>query len=297
MNRILYLHIGLHKTGTSAIQRFLGYNRAVLGKMGVIVPGERREENLHHDIALQASVKTNAETSRKKFRSTIESIASLGERIVLSSEVFSDKKFIHVEVLEELTSYFSTIRVIVYLRRHDTMIESAYNQIVKHDPISIPFYRGVWYNLIYTQKLAPFVQMFGKDSIVVRPYEKNQFIGSTIIADFMSCIDVAPSESFVIPGGRVNTSLTLDALEYKRLLNTVCTPKEARFDVANPITQYSEQERETYPADQGHRYLLSPLERISLLKRTEADYALIAHKYLDRLCLGSASRHSKEVNK
>ncbi len=129
MNRILYLHIGLHKTGTSAIQRFLGYDRAVLGKMGVIVPGDQVDVNLHHHIALQASIWANAETARKKFRNTIEPIAYLGERIVLSSEVFAGPN-IHIKVLDELTSYFSTIRVIVYLRRGDTMIESAYNQIV-----------------------------------------------------------------------------------------------------------------------------------------------------------------------
>jgi hypothetical protein len=275
MNRILYLHIGLHKTGTSAIQRFLGYNRAVLGKIGIIVPGDLSGENLHHDIALQASINYSIETARKKFRNTIGPIAALGDRIVLSSEVF-------VDVLGELTSYFSTIRVIVYLRRGDTMIESAYNQRVKHEPIYTPFYKGRWYYLMYTEILAPFVQMFGKESIMVRPFEKSQFVGGTIVSDFLNCIDVDSSESFVIPEDRLNTSLTPDTLEYKRLLNTICTQHEARFDLADPITQYSEQERQRNPAAHERPYLQSPSERISLLKQLEADYAVIAREYLGR---------------
>jgi len=286
MNSTLYLHIGLPKSGTSAIQRFLGCNRAVLEKKGVVVPGDRVGENLHHDIALQASIMANAETARKKLRSTIEPIASLGERIVLSSEVFAERSYIHIEVLEEFTSHFSTILVIVYLRRGDTMIESAYNQMAKRLPgIATPLeekYFDKYYDLVYTRKLAPFVQMFGKDNIVVRPFEKNQFIGRTIFSDFLSCIDVEPDLSFVIPEGRVNPSLTPDTLEYKRLVNTVCTPKEARVDFADPLIRYSEQERETYPSDHEHQYLLSPLERISLLKQLETDYALIAHEYLGR---------------
>lgn len=255
-------------------------------KRGVIVPGDRVEENLHHDIALQASIMANAETARKKLRSTIEPIASLGERIVLSSEVFAERSCIHIEVLEEFTSYFSTIRVIVYLRRGDTMIESAYNQMVKRLPgIATPLeekYFNKYYELVYTRKLAPFIRMFGKDSVVVRLYENDQFLGRTIFSDFLSCVDMEPDLSFVIPEGRVNPSLTSDTLEYKRLVNTVCTSKEARVDFADPLIQYSEQERETYSADHEHRYLLSPLERISLLKQLETDYALIAHEYLDR---------------
>lgn len=69
MNRTLYLHIGLLKTGTSAIQRFLGYKRALLARKGIIVPGDQVEENLHHDIALQASIWANAETAQKNFLS------------------------------------------------------------------------------------------------------------------------------------------------------------------------------------------------------------------------------------
>jgi hypothetical protein len=282
MNKTLYLHIGLHRTGTSSIQRFLARNRAALEKRGIILPGNRKEENLHHNIALEASVRNAPEIARRKFRNTIEAISSLGERIVLSSEVFSDNNYIHIEVLDELTSYFSTIRVIVYLRRGDTLIESAYNQRVKREPIFIPFSKGVWYNLIYTQLLGPFIQMFGKDSIVVRPFEKNQFVGRTLVSDFLSCIDVQPCDSFVIPEDTINKSLTPDALEYKRLLNTICTPKEARVDIAEPIIQYSTHERQTYFTDHEYPYLQSPLKRISLLKQCDADYALIAHKFLGR---------------
>jgi hypothetical protein len=98
----------------------------------------------------------------------------------------------------------------------------------------------------------------------------------------LSNIDVKDSELFIIPEGSVNKSLTLDALEYKRLVNSISTPNEARIDFANPIVRYSEQERETSPTEHERRFLLSPLDRISLLKQLETDYAFIAHEYLGR---------------
>lgn len=287
MNNTLYLHIGLHKTGTSAIQRFLGCNRNLFRKMGIIVPGEGVGENLHHNIALQASVITNAETARKKFRNRIEPVASLGENIVLSSEVFSDRSLIHIEVLDEFASYFSKIRVIVFLRRGDSMIESAYNQMVKRLPLcTTPLeekYFDKYYELKYTRKLQPFVRMFGKDSILVRPFEKGQFFGGTIFSEFLYCLDLEAHPSFIFPEDEINQSLTPDALEYKRLLNTVCTQKEAWVDFADLIIEYSKQEIESHA--KGHKHqppLLSPFQRISLLKQLEADYALIAREFLGR---------------
>jgi hypothetical protein len=157
MDKTLYLHIGLHKTATTLIQRFLGINRGRLEKEeGLIVPGKGLEKNIHHDIALQASVGNSAEISAKKFKRTIESFCQMGNRFVLSSEVFSDKRFIHIDLLELLNSFFSTIRVIIYLRRGDSMIESAYNQRIKRENISTPFSKDEWYNLTYTQIIAPF---------------------------------------------------------------------------------------------------------------------------------------------
>jgi len=280
--KILYLHIGLHKTGTSTIQKFLGNNRSRLGELGLIVPGPGDRENLHHEIALQAGIKTDLTTARKKFKNAIRKLAQSGDKYVISSEVFSKRDRIHIEVLDELKNFFSTIKVIAYLRRGDAMLESAYNQIVKTTPLSRLFSEGKWYNLNYTEILAPLVQIFGKDNMVVRPFEQSQLKNNSIISDFLACIGVDPLESFLIPDNRINKSLTLDALEYKRLINTVLTPKEARLDFAEPIIEFSKNERQEKTGNQKSIYLMSPSERLSLLNMLKVEYKTIANLYLGR---------------
>ena len=48
MKKILYLHIGKHKTGTTALQDFMAMNRNELKKLGVLYPGI--DEN-HYPVA------------------------------------------------------------------------------------------------------------------------------------------------------------------------------------------------------------------------------------------------------
>jgi hypothetical protein len=49
--RVCYIHIGPHKTGTSAIQWFLKQNRAELLKLGYFVPESGTARGAHHPIA------------------------------------------------------------------------------------------------------------------------------------------------------------------------------------------------------------------------------------------------------
>lgn len=48
MKKTLYIHAGTHKTGTTAIQKFLSANRDLLAKNGYLYPGT---DQGHHDVA------------------------------------------------------------------------------------------------------------------------------------------------------------------------------------------------------------------------------------------------------
>ncbi len=49
--RICYIHVGPHKTGTSAIQWFLQENRAELLEHGYFVPESETKRGAHHALA------------------------------------------------------------------------------------------------------------------------------------------------------------------------------------------------------------------------------------------------------
>jgi hypothetical protein len=64
-NRVCYIHIGPHKTGTSAIQWFLKENRAALLQRGYFVPESGTARGAHHTLARDLC--GQALPDRKKF--------------------------------------------------------------------------------------------------------------------------------------------------------------------------------------------------------------------------------------
>lgn len=280
MKKLLFLHVGLHKTGTSTIQKFIGINKERLMKEKIFVPGVLDRENLHHYIALKLKKDVDISMARERFRNTISNIADMADKVIISSEVFTEENLIYIDGLSELNAFFD-VNVIIYLRRGDYMLESAYNQIIKRTTEYQQFHQRRWYNLFYTKHIFPFEKMFGLNKIMVRVFEKDQFVENSIIKDFLTCTDIDKNLELQYPVDRINSKLTLDVLEYKRLLNTVLSKKEGSKLVADIVTMYSNEHEKLYPNDQFNS-ILTPFERINLLKELESEYNYIAKKYLNR---------------
>ncbi|SDY40074.1 hypothetical protein [Nitrosomonas sp. Nm33] len=127
MNKQLYLHIGTHKTGTTALQHYLSHNRDVLETTGWLYPrsGCPGGANYgHHDVA--SSFLGHGEFDIDVLREEID--RSKCSRIILSSEEFEfcrDPKPI-AQAFNDLDVW-----VIVYFRRQDDFVLSEFNQNVK----------------------------------------------------------------------------------------------------------------------------------------------------------------------
>src|SRR5439155_22999636 len=85
--RICYIHVGPHKTGTSAIQWFLQENRAELLEHGYFVPESETKRGAHHALAEKLA---GMEVGEHREPLVAKSIRALGETpaetIVISSE-------------------------------------------------------------------------------------------------------------------------------------------------------------------------------------------------------------------
>lgn len=127
MNKQLYLHIGTHKTGTSALQHYLSHNRDVLKAVGWLYPqsGCPGGDNYgHHEVAWSF-------LGRGKFDIGVlreEIDRSKCSRVILSSEGFEfcrDPRLI-AQAFDGLDVW-----VVVYFRRQDDFVLSEFNQSVK----------------------------------------------------------------------------------------------------------------------------------------------------------------------
>jgi len=133
MKRSLYIHIGTHKTGSTAIQSFLTLNKNIMQEFGVLYPN--KSEN-HYLITKELREKEkpflDKETQLYKIFSEIREKKS--NKYIISSEGFCESDKILIPRLKDALKFFAIdfeTKIIVYLRPQVSWFESSYQQIVK----------------------------------------------------------------------------------------------------------------------------------------------------------------------
>jgi len=187
---LLILHIGTHKTGTSALQAFLKSNADGLQAQGVrYVEAGRPGRLAHHMLAWAIRGRRNTDLSiwdgvRAELRDNPASIN------VLSTEGFW---FEDPARIKEVLDYDGEVKIVAYLRRQDQFLQSLYKQAVSSGRktdfdawlAEVP-HRGD-----YLSVLDKWAEAFGIGAITVRPYERG---GRTIdaVEDFLSVFGIDP---------------------------------------------------------------------------------------------------------
>ena len=230
-----YLHIGTTKTGTTAIQEFLSSNRRRLKKRGILYPELGISNRAHHllshlwggsgwmdpEMIAQHQLKRNE--ILKQLAETIDSWK--GDTLCSAEHFWGQLK--NPDICNDITRHIPAEKIvlIVYLRRQDQRIQSAYNQRIRIGAAPPPPHELSaqqlinWYDLDYATRIRTILNNLPGTRMVVRPYEKTQFVGGSIFADFLHTIGLPLSSELRLPEKAVNTSLDRDRLEFLRLFN------------------------------------------------------------------------------
>jgi hypothetical protein len=166
----VFLHIGLHKTGSTSIQYFLSHNRKRLAELGYLYPSKR----INHCNLASALKKYSENNYYPEWEKTIKEIESSNlEKIIISSEVFVESKTDEIikRLAEKLKNYQT--KIIVYIRRQDRILESSFTQKVKSGVAynSLEHYLQKRSSVNYWEKIDAWSRVFGVDNIIVRPLE------------------------------------------------------------------------------------------------------------------------------
>lgn len=141
MKTRLILHIGMHKTGTSSVQRYFSRNRAVLRRMGVCYPnsigvaGEKQPKQaalfdaISHEADFGVPHPDLGSSKRLVDRLAMEIEEAPGGLGIVSAEGLSGERPVFSAALAELADRFETT-VVVFVRRQDHWVESFYKQMV-----------------------------------------------------------------------------------------------------------------------------------------------------------------------
>lgn len=277
MHKNLFIHIGTHKTGTSAIQDFLRLNRKPLSRHGVLYPQKSRRD---YYASKDGEVFVPPEKF-KNYRRLIRLARRRDRHIIVSSETFS-----LIRDVRPIRQALGDIRptIICYLRRQDNFIQSFYNQAVKNEAEyrSIAAYEPPT-TLDYDALLDRWAVVFGRENVKVRPYEKDAFKNGDLVTDFLSLVGLDLTPDLKVLAKDTNPRLPGEALEYMRLLNSLVRDRKKCRKIKTLLIDHAAAlAGDTAASLFVDHFLLPPEQRQKILSRYADSNQRVARNYLGR---------------
>lgn len=303
----LYLHVGTPKTGTSAIQRFLPLNRELLEEQGFCYPdfgyryqGINDNRNAHFLVARQSCKGLSEEETEQvrqaetdRFYEGLDKVKELMEtypNVILSDEnvwngYFKRENFWTV-LKEALTERGIHLKVIVYLRRQDSVIESYWLQRVK-EKLQTSFEEYIdtgkynFFKLDYYTQLKEISEIVGKENIIVRAYEKQQYEGNgnTLMSDFLHVLGLELDDRYQYADIVANTRLYGKFLEVKRIFNAMECYKSVNWSVKY-LKMVQEEEEAKFGVPNCKYFAYD--KQVAFLKDYEESNAAVAREFMNR---------------
>ena len=302
----LFLHIGMPKTGSTALQSFFKHNRSRLLEHGVNYPAFTEQPQpswstngvfIHrYCLAVARGENPNALVNDldANLRALAESVSAHSKTIVSHENISLPARYLknaeHKPALYwkamagilEKNGIFN-VTIVVYLRRQDDWIASSWKQMVKggyHESLGELLNRpDIHSDADYAHLLSMAESAFhGSARIIVRPYSRDRFVGGSIQRDFCATCEIPWDEGYSFQNGEVNPSISFDVSEALRLFRLAArtnTPlrRKVLVPLAIELTKQNPDAPRTTPFD---------FESTSLLMAPYlAGNEHIAEKYLD----------------
>lgn len=291
------IHIGGHKTGTSAIQAFCVLNADRLKQLGVHYPLEllahvnRVGGQAHHGLV---NLFMDAKTFWKSFNLRPKSMTdadivsylkslSRDENILLSSEnlVWLDSESINA--LKQLLDGYD-VHVVLYARRQDDALQALYQTVVTSIGESKEFdeYTGddVLVLFEYDRIAETWQSVFGVGNVVVRVYERDQLYQGDAVLDFTHVLeDILQTRLDIADwsrgSGTVNRGLPSHITALIRSLNNRVGKKWS-------VPAIKKIARLLYKNSRGSYDIILPSKRKALLDSFARSNENLARKFLGR---------------
>jgi hypothetical protein len=235
----LLLHIGTHKTGTTAIQGALGDAYDDLVGEGILYPRAGRTPGPGHaNLCLDFLGDSRYTPSHGGVAELLSEVRTIAPRhVVISSEVFVTSPAL-TDLGAELAAEMAAddLRVLAYVRPQWERLESAYAGRVKMGRTHSSFVDFLEshigdHEFDYSRQLRPWLEAFG-DRLTVRRYEPSRFGGGDVVTDFSRAVDVLPH----IPPQtvrRVNTRPGVRTIEILRSIRAFLVDRQ--LDGVGPL--------------------------------------------------------------
>jgi len=286
----IILHIGTHKTGSSALQECLRRNDSLLARKGIHYARMASNKNCN-GLARIVAKNRGPEVAAFVSRHIDKALALGAHTLVMSAESFyAMAMFFHkfngrhggywklesesVGFLHHAFPQGVTAKPVVFFRRQDRFLESIYGEVVKSRGVDttidefVTFFREA---LDYGRHMEIWSAHFPDCSV----YTYEQASNGMPKFFLREVLRLPDSDGFDGLDLRVNTRLSRDVLEFKRRLNATEMSPVDRYlsDLAcREIAQ-------ALPDDGVYKDYLSPQARMALMDEMARGNAFLSEKF------------------
>jgi hypothetical protein len=199
---MIYIHIGMSKAGSTAIQMFMSANHTALRELSVDYPllGRANNRNAHHNLIFE--LKGRAE----KFKPEAGRVADLSTYLretpynttVLSSEnLWSNNVDVIKSFAARIADVGKPIRIIMVIRNLVDFAPSTYGQKVRnggktHDFDAYFKDRQGRDGFDVFDIASRWADVFGWDALIVRALDPSMLVDGDLISDFLSQVGLDP---------------------------------------------------------------------------------------------------------
>lgn len=251
--RRLIIHIGMDKTGSTAIQHVLNDNPLALGRCGYRYIEAGRDEELNHQ-----PLTTSAEETIDRWREIAEEFKQCTETGIVSFEGLYHYTENHWNCILDMISPHP-ITIVFYIRRQSEMICSGIAQRVKMRWGNLAFFEYTETNFAemacgYHDKLDMLARVFGHDRIHLRVYEDSQLINSDVVTDFFTTIGINLSNATIRDGFKESSQIANPTIDVETIfvldhLDKLGVDPETRFNAVQLLRPVSRSDRSTLVPD------------------------------------------------
>lgn len=221
----LILHVGPHKTGSTALQRMLKDSREELAREGIVYPAAGLRTAGHHLVVLHCQG-CPVPFDPSEFRAEI----SRSPVSVISSENFATAPEATLGIVRELFPD-RPVEVFYYLRRLCDLWPSHWQELIKHGlTLSFAEYlmrltlgrdQPPWIDADQLTQLTRLARVFGRESLRIVGYDRVEDAGIDVGVDFQTAILGRVKADVMARTTRANPSLLLWQVELIRALNAI----------------------------------------------------------------------------
>ena len=296
---MIFLHIGLNKSGSSSIQSFCNEHRSTLREHGLDYPSVGIHDAAHYGVSKRLIGRPDAQQvpDADGLEKSVRSSLAAGRKVLLSSEYFflaSDSEVARIR--EFLGEFGVACRIVVYLRRHDRWISSLFNQALKTVPRHSPWQSDIRdyalhllgnrdIEMRFPVILDRWAKHFGDQAMVVRPFEAARFLHGDLVWDCLAQLEAglpaALREAGLVPRS-VNESVpehVLRAVDAVRASGL--DPDVTKAAIAQLLRSVGAPPSGKHPRRHwdGRMFELTPALRKSIVRIFADDYDYVDRRY------------------